>query len=184
MPVSSELQSTILQKQRDGATITQIAQELGLSRTTVYKSLSAVDNWDSWVKDKSNNIKRLAYNAVEKGLSRQDARAASLGLDWLKLTDLAPQQGDRYLVAGDMHVSQAVNLLPSTPSPASTASTAMTTSATSSPNGTSTTEAPEKVASCSTDVPCHKNFADFSLAELEAEVARRKSQVMDAEVIG
>lgn len=181
MAVSTELQNTILQRQRDGATIVQIAQELGISRTTVYKSLTVVDNWEAWVADKSKNIRRLAYNAVERGLSKGDAR---LGLEWLKLTDLAVTPGDTYHVKGDVTMNTMTAMLPS---PASSAST----TSTPSPAGTTGTEAAANLPSVSTSISCHLNFSQISDNDLLTELERRglnrrlpPIEATDAEIIG
>jgi AcrR family transcriptional regulator len=175
MPAASiELRDTVLQRQRDGATITQIAQELGVSRPTIYKSLAIVDNWEAYLKDKSTNIKRLAYDAVERGLMRRDAKASQLGLDWLKLTDLAPSTGSSYHVHGDVSLTQAIGYVPSpsgtlsTPSPLSTPSQPGTAVSTG-------TEAAAKPTGNDISVSNHENFLEtVSDEQLAAELERRR----------
>lgn len=175
--LSTDTQNAILQRQRDGASITQIAQELGLSRTTVYKSLNSVGQWEEWLKDKSQNINRLALNAVEKSVQRGNAQVA---MQWLTRTLLAADPS--VTVAGDVTVQQHLTLLPST---TSTPSTAMTTSTagTTGTAGTAATEAAAKSPGSDIGLSSHTNFSQFSLAELEAEVARRKAGLIEAEVV-
>jgi Helix-turn-helix domain of resolvase len=108
--VSTDLRNTILQRQREGATISLIAKELGISRPTVYKTLAVIDNWEAWVKDKSHNITRLAYNCVERGLERGDSK---LGLDWLKTTVFSQPAGDKYTIHADQVLMAGHSLLPS-----------------------------------------------------------------------
>jgi Helix-turn-helix domain of resolvase len=170
--VSTDLRNTILQRQREGASISLIAKELGISRPTVYKTLAAIDNWDSWVKDKSHNITRLAYNCVERGLERGDSK---LGLDWLKTTVFSQPSGDKYTIHADKVLLAGHALLPSAnPGPVQvTDSIAVSSSA-----GTAqATEAPTKAAGSDIDLSIQTNFSanfsQFSTADLQAELARR-----------
>jgi len=193
MPDVNTLKTEILARQRRDMPITQIAQELGVSRGTVYKHLTLVDDWEAYVNDKSRNINRLALIAVEKAVSKGNSMVA---MQWLTRTLLAPESSQVTHINGDVHVSQAVQLLPvaastpsttitsGTPSSASTASTAMTTSTTGT-DAASGTEAAAKPPGSDMSLSLHPNFSNFSDEQLEQELARRRSaRVVDAEVIG
>jgi Helix-turn-helix domain of resolvase len=173
--VSSEVRNAIAERAREGATITQIAQELKVSRTTVYKSLTVIDDWNEWIKAKSQNIRKLAYNAVEKGVSRSDANAARLGLEWLKLTDFAVAHGDTYTINADQVLMAGHSLLPSANPvrPQLTDSIDVANVAAAS----APTEAPTKAPPSDIGLSCQANFSQFSTADLEAELLRRRSEV-------
>jgi len=139
-----------------------------VSRGTVYKHLTLVDDWEAYVNDKSRNINRLALIAVEKAVSKGNSMVA---MQWLTRTLLAPESSQVTHINGDVHVSQAVQLLPvaaSTPSTTitsgtpSSASTAMTTSTTSSPDSTGPTEAAAKPPGSDMSLSLRKNIFDFS----------------------
>ena len=56
-----------------------------------------------------------AYETVEKAI---DAGDGPLAMQYLKATDLAEGKAPTYQVAGDMHLSQTMALLPATPTEA------------------------------------------------------------------
>lgn len=164
------MRDTILARQREGATISVIAKELGVSRPTVYKALSIVDNWESWVKDKSSNITRLAYNCVERGLERGDAR---LGLDWLKCTVFSPERGDTYNINADQVLVTGTAMMPSRTVPSSTTSAVLDVL----PAVATGTEAGANPTPNDIGLSSHTNFSQFSTPDLIAELARRGVEV-------
>jgi AcrR family transcriptional regulator len=174
--VSSTLQSQIIEHQRSGMPISMIAKTLGVSRQTVYNHLTPLDNWESYLKDKSSNINRLALNAVERAVQRGNAQVA---LRWLEHTIFAPTAGDSYHIHGDVSLTQAIGYVPS-PS-----GTLVTTGQPSTPVSTGT-EAAAKPTGNDISVSNHTNFSQFSDEQLEQELARRRaarSGVIDAEVV-
>jgi Homeodomain-like domain len=163
------IQGDVITLYAQGTSKRRISKELGIARATVDNILARYSQSEPKNASRVQRMLPKAYDAVESALTRGDARIA---LDLLKVTDLAPTSAPQYRVEGDMHVSQAVNLLPSTPSSASTA----VTTGTSSNTGSTGTEAPEKVAACSTDVPYLTNFlAQCPIELIEQELARRKT---------
>lgn len=152
-----------------GASKRSIAKQLQIDRATVDRILKSYGQNQPVSASRVQQLVPLAYDALEKGLRDKDAR---LGLDFLKTTELAERRGDTFTFTGDNVLVQAVGMLPST------TSTAESTERT----GAGATEAAAKPGPAEVGLSLHPNFSQFSLAELEAEVARRKSQLIEAEV--
>ena len=156
------LQGDVIALFTQGTSKRKIAKELSIDRATVDRIIKGYGQDQPLAANRVKRITPLAYDAVEKALTKGDAR---IGMDWLKATDLAPQSAPQYRVEGDMHVSQAVNLLP----PSST------TDATSSTMSTSTagTEAAAKHPVNATCIPSHENFSQIPDSVILAEYQRR-----------
>ena len=171
------LQGAAIALRAQGKSKRKIAEELGIHRNTVSKILEAYQT------DTISCTESIQKKLVPKALARieqvleNDTDTAKYVLD----NTLFRRESSQYQVSGDMHVSQAVNLLPSTPSSASTAMTTGTAGTTESTG----TEAAAKPPGSDMSLSLHPNFSNFSDEQLEQELARRRSaRVVDAEVLG
>jgi hypothetical protein len=156
------VQGNVIALYAQGQSKRRIAKDLGIARATVDSILQRYSQNEPISASRVQQLIPLAYDAVETGLRRGDAR---IGMDFLKATDLAT---DRSV---DVQIKDATFNTLVTHIPAAT-STPSSTSMTSSTESTAT-EAAAKPPGADVGLSSHTNFSQFSTADLLAELARR-----------
>lgn len=171
------VQSSVIALRTAGKSKRFIAKELGINRATVDNVLAIFQT------DTPKHAEIIQSKLIPKALARieqvleNDTDTARYVLD----NTLFRQSPDsQYVIGGDL--TQHLTLLPSTPSQPSATATTSTDAA----RGTEAAAKPpqsDMSLSPHTNFSPAANFSQFSLAELEAEVARRKATLIEAEVV-
>lgn len=162
--IAPALQGEIISRRTLGHSKRKIARDLGIDRRTVDNTLQHTHQ----DQPKATNIGKLseiAYSVVEQGLTDTSSKVldrAHLGLGVLKLR----QDDTERATALPPQVQIAVGLL----------------SAPARGSVPAPTEAAAKDGGVQFQVTPPHNFSQFSLADLEAEVARRRSLLIETAV--
>lgn len=153
----------------------QIARELGIDKNTVSAILRAYSQDNPQSVDKIQQLTPKAYDAVDKALTRGDAK---IGMDWLKCTVFSQQSGDKYTIHADQVLMSGLDLMPK---PVAAQPVLDCTPSVMPATGT---EAPANPSPSSTSLSSHTNFsqilASASTDDLIAELKRRGIEVLGA----
>ena len=169
--------ATILALRGQGLNKSQIAKRLGMSRNSVaaYLATSQVECDPEQQSAIIPKLTDLAYSAVNEGLTDTKSKAIErgrLGIDWLKLN----AEHERAVRPVRPELTVALGLLVPGPQPQPSTSNTVSTG----------TEAPAKAGVGAIAIASPTNFsptlASASIQELEAELARRRATVIEAEV--
>lgn len=161
-----------------------IARDLGINRETVDTILAAYQTDQPSHAKTIHDLTTKAFVRVSEAIETQkDTDTARWALEH---TVFKPAIADQWHIGGDLSVQTAIGLLPATATDgtqlAGGARAVPSPDVTGDTQVTGATEAAAKPTPQDMSLSIHTNFSAFSLAELEAEVARRRAAtVIDVE---
>jgi len=159
-----------------GHSILQISKRLRMGRSTIDAILSRS------ILAQDGSIREHVERIVPKALQSIESKVLTDGNLAMRFVEYAlPHDAQSINVnMGDgSRLAIATGLLPGPSTPMSTSTTESTGSAVS----TGPTEAPANMPSPAIAIGSPTNFSQFSTADLEAELERRHSRVIEAEVV-
>jgi len=165
------VQGSVISLRAAGKSKRSIARELGIDRKTVDNVLEVYQADQPNYAETIRKLTTKAFVRIDEVIDKDTDTSKWL----LERTALAPVGQPTVNVAGDLSLTQAIGLVPTSPSTASTPCQPSLSS-------TAPTEAAAKPPGLEMGLSIQTNFSQFSTAELRAELARREAEVIDMPV--